>query len=98
MSVVALRVTAELLRAILRLPEDMSIVDATAEAFATVDGASDLMVVLTVDAGDRAPAGAVDMAPSYRRDPGVPDPIRLHEVCWTSAAGEHIIQPVEPAS
>lgn len=96
MSVVALRVHADALRAILRLPDDMTITAATAEAFATTGGGSDLMLVMAVDVGDRAPAGVVDMAPAYVRDTDAPDPIRLREVCWTTAEGEHIVQPIDP--
>jgi hypothetical protein len=91
---VALRVTADLVKSILRLAPGMAIRDARAEVFATVDGGSDLMIVFTVDAGQWAPTGAVDMAPAYIRDPGR-DPIRLREVCWTDADGNHTISPVE---
>lgn len=95
MTTVALRVHADALRAILRLPADMTITNAAAEAFATSDGGSDLMLVLTVDAGNRAPTGAVDMAPAYVRDSDQADPVRLREVCWTTADGQHIVQPIE---
>lgn len=96
MSIVALRVHADALRAILRLPDDMAITNASAEAFATSAGGSDLMLVLAVDVGDRAPAGAVDMAPAYVRAADQPDPVRLREVCWTNDKGEHIVQPIDP--
>jgi hypothetical protein len=92
---VALRVHADALRQILRLPDDMVIRNADAELYATAEGAAELMVVLTVDVGDRAPAGTVDMAPAYERAADVPDPIRLREVCWTSTDGEHVIQRIE---
>lgn len=91
---VALRVTADLIKSILRLAPGMVVRDARAEAFATVDGGSDLMIVFTVDVGRWGPAGAVDMAPAYVRDPGT-DPIRLREVCWTDADGNHTITSVE---
>lgn len=95
MPVVALRVHADMLRTILRLPDDMAIIDARVEAFADTDGSSHIMAVFLVDTGGLGPDDAVDMMPAYTREPAdAVDPIRMHEVCWTNAAGQHTIQSI----
>jgi len=95
MPVVALRVHADMLRTILRLPTDMAIIDARCEVFADTDGGSHAMLVFTTDTGDLGPADAVDMMPAYTREPAdAVDPIRMHEVCWTNQAGHHTIQSI----
>lgn len=89
---VALKITDDMLRTILRLPDTWDITGAGVERFPAGDDNGGLwsMLVLELDIPG-APSGAVEVQPSYRRAPG-PDPITLVEVCWVDADGVRAIQ------
>jgi hypothetical protein len=83
---VVLGVSYEVLRRMLRLPEEMRLVDVRGDEWRQV---AELMVVTA-----QAPKGAYYMDPTYHQDPiGWPDPIQLLRVDWFDADRN----PVEPS-
>lgn len=86
MSAVALRISSTLLlRAILRLPEDVTLKSAAVEAEA--DGWP--VLALTVDMPD-APADAVSVDVTYTRSGDVPDPLKVTGYRWLREDGSEI--------
>lgn len=95
MSTVALKITPDAVRSILRLPDDYTILGARVDLLTLDDG--QLMPLLVLDLhAPSAPPNAVEVAPSYDRTDG-PDPIVLREVCWTHDDGTHTIEPIAVA-
>jgi hypothetical protein len=87
---VALRISAEMLAALLRLDSRQhTIVGATMRRFGDYQ-----LVELSVDAPN-APPGSVEMLPAYSHD-GQPDPISLTHVAWLDVAGNKTVQPLAP--
>jgi len=96
MATVALKITPDLLRMILHLPDGYHISSARMDTITGPTGWLLDLLVLDVDAPD-APVGAVEMAPIYDRDPpNSPDPVVLREVEWTCADGTRTVRPVDP--
>jgi hypothetical protein len=93
MATVSLKVTPDAIRAILRLPDNMTITGARVDTLTLHDGGTLPLLVLDLDAPS-APPNAVELAPSYERDGTAPDPIVLREVVWTHADGTHTIEPI----
>lgn len=97
MPTVALKITPDLLRMILHLPDGYHITGARMDTVVGPTGWLLDLLVLDVDAPD-APGGAVEMAPSYVRDPpNAPDPVTLHAVEWTHVDGTRTVRSVEPS-
>lgn len=83
---VALRITTEALLQLLRLdPTKHELVDLGVERHAGFS-----LAVLSLDVPD-APAGAVEMIPSYYTN-GRPDPVSLTHIVWRDADGNESTQ------
>lgn len=96
MPTVALKITPDLLRMILHLPDGYHITGSRVDTVIGPAGWLLDLLVLDVDAPD-APAGAVEIVPIYERDPPhTPDPVVLRHVEWTHADGTRTVQPVQP--
>lgn len=86
---ITLKVTPDLLAALLRLDPSMRIVGARTET----DHGQPLLV-FSVDAPN-APDGAQEMFPAYARDE-LPDPVRLVHVDWRLRTGDTFRQSFAP--
>lgn len=93
MAVVALKIMPDAVRAILRLPDDYSIVGARVDTLALSSGATMSLLVLDVNAPS-APPNAIELAPAYERDGDAPDPIVLRKVVWTHDDDTHTIETI----
>lgn len=87
---VALRITTDMLTALLRLdPEQHTIVGATIRQFGELQ-----LVELSIDAPN-APDGAVEMLPQYYHN-GRPDPVSMTAVTWEDIHGNQVLQQLAP--
>lgn len=97
MTIVALKITPDLMRMILHLPASHHITGARLDTITGPTGWLLDLLVLDVDAPD-APPGVVEMAPSYIREPpDAPDPVSLREVVWLYPDGTRPPQPTDTA-
>jgi len=88
MSLASLRISDTLLlRAMFRLPEDVTLQDARIDR----DAAGAPALVLTVDLPD-APEGAVTVDVTYTRRHDIPDPVKVTGYRYFDADGTEITQ------
>jgi hypothetical protein len=88
MTLVQVRVTDVALKALLRLPDDVSLVTAAGEALPGDPPLSARSLLLVLDMPG-APDGAMQAEPVYTRQPG-DDPVALAGMRWYDAEGGQI--------
>lgn len=89
MSLVRLPITMYAVRAMLRLPESVTLTGAFCETFDWCGTAHPDVLVLLADFPD-APDGAVAVEPVYTKLGGVQDPVSLTGLRWLAADGGEI--------